>query len=201
MKAYGVAASLLQTLEEVGIKPWDDAFTVNLSNGVPACSGSIPCSDTTGGTNVTYSNLATGALSYANIKAGLKLFPKAKNAQGYPVPTKPNKIKTHALNQMDIQEIFNSATFPSTTTDTSQKNVLPQLEPVFSNYITSTTAWFLEDDRPDRPHGICQYLNSCPSPESKMEEFEKTRSYGLSTGFFMGAGMLPNIGLVGSTGL
>lgn len=197
MKVYGVASAMLQTLEEVGIAPWDNAFTTNLTSGVPACSASQPCDDTAG---TTYSNLATGVLSYANIKAALKLFPQQKNAQGYPVPTSPNRIMTHALNQMDLKEIFESSTFPSTTTNTSQKNVLPDLTPVFSHYLTSTTAWFLEDNRPDRPHGICQYLNSCPTPENKAEVFEKSRGIGISSGFFMGAGMLPNLGLVGSTG-
>lgn len=199
IRVYGVASSMLQTLEETGIKPWNDAFTENLTSGVPALSATQPCSDTAGGT--TYSNLATGALSYANIKTALKLFPVQKNGQGYPVPTSPNRIMTHALNQMDLKEIFDSSTFPSTSAATSQKNVLPKLDTVFSHYLTSTTAWFLEDNRPDRAHGICQYLNSCPTPENKSEIFEKSRGIGISSGFFMGAGMLPNIGLVGSTGL
>jgi hypothetical protein len=204
-EVYARVASLVSKLEAIGIAPWDNAFTTNLANGVPLCSASNPCNDTTGSTNLTYSSLATGPAfgtgGYANVITALELFANMKDHQGNPVPSIPSRFMTHSQNQFKLKALFESQTVPLATANTSEKNVIPNLTPVFSNYLTSKTAWFIEDKRMDRPHGICQYLNSVPTPETKTEIFQKSRGIGISSGFFMGAGAVSNVGIVGSTGL
>lgn len=196
MKVASTAKSMLVTLEENGITPWNGAFTVNLADGVPLISASHPCKDTA---DTVYSNLATGVLSYENLEAGVKLFAGFKDHQGKPVPSRPTAIKTHALNEMAVKKLFESQYVPI---DNQLVNrALPNLTPIFSNYITSKTAWFLEEIAADRPHVISQYLNSCPSPENSVDVFPENRNYVASSAFFMNSGAIPNVGIVGSTGV
>ena len=205
IKAYAAVRAMITKLEELAIATWDNAFTTNLADGVPMLSNSHPCNDTTGGTNLTYDNLATGAAfgagGYANVLAALELFSGFKDHQGSPIPSTPKRFMTHAQNQYKLKALMESQTVPSSTTDTSEMNSIPDLTPVFSNYLTSKTAWFIEDNAPDRPHGICQYLNSVATPENKTEVLQKSRGLGITSGYFFGVGAVPNIGIVGSTGL
>jgi hypothetical protein len=203
-KVYALSKAMLVALEALGIKPWDDAFTVNLADGVPMCSNSHPCKDTVGGTNETYDNLTTGSFygsgGYDNLLAGLELFATMKDHQGKPVPSVPDTFKTHAFNQYQTKAVFESTLVPFEATQTNTKNILPGLKPVFSNYLTSKTAWWVEDTSPDRPHGIFQYLNSCPVPENHVDRDIDNGGYVATTAFFAGASAVPNVGIVGSTG-
>lgn len=199
IKIAGVVKSMLVSLEANGITPWDNAFTVNLADGVPGCSASHPCFDLVGGAGTLWNNLATGPISYDNIEAGLKKFAGFLDHQGKPVPSVCDTIKTHALNQMALKKLFESQYVP--LDNQLVQNPMPMLKAVFSNYLTSKTAWFLEDTSPDRPHGISVYLNSCASPDNEVNKLPENRDYVASSAFFMNSGMIPNIGLVGSTGL
>jgi len=202
-KVYALAKSMLVALEKLGIKPWDDAFTVNLSDGVPMCDNSHPCKDTVGVTNLTYDNLATGVFygtgGYENVVSALDLFAGMKDHQGNPVPSVPDTFKTHAVNQLRVKALFESMGAPFEESNT--KNVLPNLKPVFSNYLTSKTAWFIEDTSPDRPHGIFQYLNSCPEPLNFVDRLPENAGYQATSAYFAGSGAVPNVGVVGSTGI
>lgn len=200
-KAYNVVKSMQNAIEILAITVWDNAFTVNLADGVPLCSNSHPCFDLVGGTGLVWDNLETGALSYATLQAGLQLFATFKDHQGKPAPSMADVIKTHAWNQAAVKIILESSFVPSTSASASAINPTPNLRPVFSNYLTSKTAWFVEDSSPDRPHGICQYLNGVPEPENKVEYNYLNRDYIVTSAYFIGCNAVPNIGLVGSTGL
>lgn len=189
--------SMVVTLEKNAITPWDNAFTTNLADGVPMFDNAHPCKDTAGGS--TWDNLATGAISYANVEAAIKLFSGFLDHQGQPVPSIPDTFKTHAVNQMALKKLFDSEYVPVDNQLISSS--LPMLKQVFSNYLTSLTAWFIEDTSPDRPHGVSVYLNSCPQPENEVYKVDKSRSVVASSIYFMQSGMIPSIGIVGSTGL
>lgn len=201
-KVYALAKSMLVALEKVGITPWDGAFATNLSDGVPMCSNSHPCKDTVGGTNLVYDNLATGGFfgtgGYDNLMAGLELFSTMLDHQGNPVPSTPDTFKTHAYNQFQTKALFESMQVPFEESNT--KNVLPSLKPVFSHYLTSKTAWWLEDTSPDRPHGIFQYLNGVESPINSVDYVISNGGYQATSAYFAGAGAIPNVGIVGSAG-
>lgn len=199
IKVAGTAKSMLTKLEKNAIAIWDNAFTTNLADGVPACSASHPCFDLVGGTGTLWNNLATGALAYSTLEAGMKKFAQFLDGRGEPVPAVCDTIKTHALNQFALTKLFDSQYVP--LDNQLVQNPLPKLKAVFSNYLTSTTAWFLEDTSSDRPHGISMYLENTPSPENDVVRDQNNRGYKATSAFFMGSCMVENPGLVGSTGL
>jgi hypothetical protein len=127
-------------VEENCISVLDDAFTVNQYDGVPLFSASHPYRKT--GLAGVQSNLATGALSDTTVKAGINLFNTINDESGKRKVFNPSKLITHKDNQFTVATIFQSSQRSGTANN--DKNVLPDMEFCYSNYLASTTAWFLQ---------------------------------------------------------
>lgn len=199
-KVVQLVKAMQMKLEKLGIASWDNAFTTVLADGVAACSANHPCKDA--GPSV-WDNLATGVAfgtgGYDNVEAALVKFANFLDSQANPVPSVPDTFKTHANNQRKFKALFESNYEP--VENKMINNTLPALKLVTSHYLTSKTAWFIEDTSEDRPHGIFQYLEGVPEPDNEVNKDFKNRNYVASSAYFAGCGMIPNIGLVGSTGL
>lgn len=170
----------------------DNAFTVNEYDGVPLCSASHPYRKT--GVAGTQSNLATGALSDTNIKTGLNLFNSLNDEAGKRIRMRADKLITHANNQWDVATIFNSSL--RSGTGNNDKNVLPNLEFVFSTFMTSETAWFLQS----KQHKMIHFFRV--RPEFLKRKFMNPNGSQSWDGYFRESTVNRNFrGVVGSTGV
>lgn len=170
----------------------DNAFTVNEYDGVPLCSASHPYRKT--GVAGTQSNLATGALSDTNIKTGLNLFNSLNDEAGKRIRMRADKLITHANNQWDVATIFNSSL--RSGTGNNDKNVLPNLEFVFSTFMTSETSWFLQS----KQHKMIHFFRV--RPEFLKRKFMNPNGSQSWDGYFRESTVNRNFrGVVGSTGV
>lgn len=128
------------TVEQNSVSVLDNAFTMNQYDGVPMCSASHPYRKT--GLSGTQSNLASGGINDVNIKAGINLFNSINDEAGKRIVMNPNKFITHKDNQFEVATVFQSAQRAGSANN--DKNVLPDMEYVFSNFMASKTAWFLQ---------------------------------------------------------
>ena len=128
------------TLETNAVSVLDDAFTVAQYDGQFMCDSDHPYYKT--GLAGTQSNLATGAITDTNVKAGINLFNTINDESGKRIVMRPSKFITHMDNQWTVATVFESSLRSGTANN--DKNVLPDLEFVFSNFMSSTTAWFLQ---------------------------------------------------------
>jgi len=189
-------------MEQISIKPWDDAFSVNQVDGVPMCSAVKPCADS----GATYLTLATGALDAAagaaSIKTALQYMASQKNAQGDPFVAIADTFGTHAMNQVNTEALFGSALIPfqasTSGTQIQTKNTLPRLRPVYSHYTANSDNWFLWDSKID--HVVSQHLDNMASPMIETHKDPDTKATIADAVFFWGAASLPNPGIVGSSG-
>lgn len=191
--------ALKDKMEQMSIKPYDDAFDVNQADGVPMCSLVKPCLDS-GDTYLTKLNGGgiIGAAGAANIKTAIQYMSVQKNAQGRPFPARPDVIKTHAYNQMDVEAVFGSQLVPFTTAATQTQNTIPRMKAAYSHYIGQTDYWFLEDSRVD--HVISAYKNDMPTPETAYQENFHNADKEARVVFLWGSVSLPNPAVVGSSG-
>jgi len=177
--------------EELGVKAYDEAFTVNLADGVPLCDNSHPLYNTSG----TNDTLITGALTPDNVKAASQQFAQFKNHQGKPMRAFPDQLMTHEFNMITVEEILNSRNKAYEMSNT--ENRLPALRPAYSRYLTSTTAWFLRDTKFD--HSVIQFYQGYRNKMDWEEDFDNKNLKG--TIYFLGnAAGLPRPGIVGSLG-
>lgn len=178
--------------EELGIKPYDEAFTVNLADGVPLCSNSHPLYNVPGAFNDT---LITGAITPDNIKSATQQFATHKNHQGKPFRVFPDQLLTHEYNMITVEEVLNSRNKAYELSNTENK--LPALRPAYSRYLTSTNSWFLRDTKID--HAILQFYQGYRNKMDWEEDFDNKNLKG--TVYFLGnAAGLPRPGIVGSVG-
>lgn len=130
------------TVETNSASVLNNAFDTNfpIYDGQPLCA----VGHTYGKTGLTgvQGNLATGGITDVNVKAGINLFNTIKDEAGKQVVMKPAKFISHQNNQFEFATVFQSALRAGTTNN--DKNVLPNLEWVGLNFLTSLTAWFLE---------------------------------------------------------
>lgn len=178
--------------EELGVKAYDEAFTVNLADGVPLCDNSHPLYNVAGTFNDT---LITGALTPDNVKLATQQFTTFKNHQGKPMRAFPDQLMTHEYNMITVEEILNSRNKAYEFSNTENK--LPALRPAYSRFLTSFTAWFLRDTKFD--HSVIQFYQGHRNKMDWEEDFDNKNLKG--TIYFLGnAAGLPRPGIVGSAG-
>ncbi|MEO3947627.1 Mu-like prophage major head subunit gpT family protein [Gorillibacterium sp. CAU 1737] len=169
----------------------DNSFTVNQYDGVPLFSASHPNRGDGGGTQ---SNLATGSLTDANLKAGLILFRKQRDEAGKKINARAKKLIINQALQFTAATIINSALTSGTANNDT--NPLPSLQIVDLDFTTSSTAWFLQGAR----HKLNHYWR-VPVEFKRKSEMEDNGSW-VWNGYFRDS---TEVGdwrmMVGSTGL
>lgn len=180
------------TVEQNTVSLLDNAFTVNQYDGQPLIAADHPYAKT--GVTGTQSNLATGALSDTNIKAGLNLFNELNDESGKRIKLNANKIITHKNNQWTVQTILNSSLRSGTANNDT--NVLPDLEQVYSTFMESKTAWFLQS----KQHKLIHFFRV--RPEFVKRKYMNGNGSQSWDGYFRESTVVRNWrGMVGSTGL
>jgi hypothetical protein len=180
------------TVEENSATVLDNAFTVNQYDNVPMISASHPYRKT--GLGGTQSNLATGAISDTNIKAGINLFNSINDEAGKRIRMRPNKFITHANNQWDVATIFESSLRAGTANN--DKNVLPSMEFVYSTFMESQTAWFLQS----KQHKMIHFYRE--KPEFVKRKYMNPNGSQSWDGYFRESTVVRQWrGVVGSTGV
>jgi hypothetical protein len=179
------------TVEENTVALLNNAFTTAQYDGKAMCAADHPYRKT--GLNGVQSNLATGAISDTNIKAGINLFNTLNDEAGKRIKMNPNKFITHKNNQWDVATIFNSQL--RSGTGNNDKNVLPDMEFVFSTFMTSETAWFLQS----KQHKMIHFYRA--RPEFIKRKFMEGNGSQVWDGYFRESTVVRNWrGMVGSTG-
>lgn len=128
------------TVEQNTVALLDGAFTTTQYDGQATCAASHPYYKT--GLVGTQTNLASGAMSDTTIKAGLNLFNTINDESGKRKVFNASKFVTHKDNQFTVATIFQSSQRSGTANNDT--NALPSLKFVYSNYMASKTAWFLQ---------------------------------------------------------
>lgn len=180
------------TVEENTVLLLDNAFTTAQYDGKAMCASDHPYRKT--GLAGTQSNLATGAISDTNIKAGINLFNTINDEAGKRIRMRPDKFITHANNQWDVATIFQSQLRSGSANN--DKNVLPDLEFVFSTFISSQTAWFLQS----KQHKMIHFFRV--RPEFIKRKYMNPNGSQSWDGYFRESTAVRNWrGVVGSTGV
>lgn len=180
------------TVEENTVTLLDNAFTVNQYDSFPMISASHPFRKT--GKAGVQSNLATGPMNDTTIKAGLNLFNDVQDEAGKKISMDANKFITHKDNQWNVATIFESTLRSGTANN--DKNPLPDLEYVFSTYMESKTAWFLQS----KQHKLIHFYRE--RPEFIKRKYMNPNGSQSWDGYFRDSTVVRNWrGMVGSTGL
>jgi hypothetical protein len=177
--------------EETAIAWLDNAFATTLSDGKVLCANDHPCKDAPGQVNDT---LTTGGLSPANLATGINMFNRFLNHAGKPMRAYPNKLITNMVNMFTVREIMQSQNKARELSNT--KNVLPPLQEVYLRWLTSETAWFLEDTK--FTHIIFQWRQRTMFESDK--DTRDTKNFYFNAVARYNCGAIPNIGIVGSAG-
>ncbi len=131
------------TVETNSVTILDNAFDGTnhaIYDGKALCASDHPYRKT--GVSGTQSNLATGPINDVNIKAGINLFNTLNDEAGKRIRMRPSNFITHANNQWDVTTVFESSLRAGTANN--DKNVLPSMKFVYSTFMASETAWFLQ---------------------------------------------------------
>lgn len=180
------------TVETNSVSVLDNAFTTAQYDGKALCASDHPYRKT--GVSGKQSNLATGALSDVNLKAGLNLFNTLNDEAGKRIRMRASRIITHANNQFDVATIFQSAQRSGTANN--DKNTLQDLEYVFSTFMASETAWFLQA----KQHKLIHFYRV--KPEFIKRKYMNPNGSQSWDGYFRESTVVRNWrGMVGSTGL
>lgn len=180
------------TVEQNSVLVLDNALTVNQYDGVPLLSASHPYRKT--GLAGVQSNLATGPINDVNVKVGINLFNTINDEAGKRVVMNPSKFITHKNNQFEVQTVFQSSQRAGTANN--DKNVLPDMEFVFLNFIASTTAWFLQAPQ----HKMIHFFRA--KPEFVKRKYMNPNGSQSWDGYFRESTVARNWrGIVGSSGL
>ncbi len=191
VKAKELARTMRDMEEERAVRWINNAASTNLADGAPLGTNSRPLANVPGTFNDT---LTTGGLTPDNIKTAVAMFSQFKNHQGGPMKSKPNKLCTHSYNMITVEEIFGSSLKAYELSNTNNK--LPKLNPVYSTYMTSTSAWFLEDSNYD--HIIFQWFMKTEFGQD--EDKINTKNMYFNAIAIYETAALPNIGIVYSAG-
>jgi len=191
VRAKELARTMRELEEENAIYWFDNAFDVNLADGVPLCSNSKPLADIAATYNDT---LTTGAVSPDNVQTAINMFYDFKNHQGGPMKARPNAGLAHYSKQLTIEEIMQSTLKAYEMSNT--KNTLPRIDWRYSTYLSNTSAWFLWDTSYE--HVLFQWFmkTDFDGDEDKIN----TKNLYLNAIAIYNTGALPNIGIVGSSG-
>lgn len=122
----------------------DNAFDSNypIYDGKALCATDHPNRGDAGGTQ---SNKASGALTDANLKAGIVLFRQQKDEAGKQIAARPKKLIVNQALQFTAATILQSALQSGTAQNDT--NTLPSLQLVDLLYTQQTAYWFLQGDR------------------------------------------------------
>jgi hypothetical protein len=191
VKAKELARTMREAEEKRAIRWIDNAFTTNLADGAPLCTNNRPLANVSGTYNDT---LTTGALTPDNLKTAIQMFSQFKNHAGGPMRSFPTDGLTNAYNMLTVEEIMGSTLRAFELSNTANK--LPKIAWHYSNYMSSSTAWFLWDRNFE--HILFQFFMKTvfDSDEDKIS----TKNLYLSAISIYETGALPNIGIVGSQG-
>jgi hypothetical protein len=185
-------ARTMRELEENNAIYWiDNAFAVNLTDGVPLCTNSRPLANVVGTYNDT---LITGGLTPDNLKSGISQFTGFLNHAGGPMKSRASDGLTHAFNMLTVEEIMKSELKAYEMSNTS--NQLPKMGWHYSSYMSSKTAWFLWDSNFE--HILMQWF--MPTAFDSDEDKINTKNLYLNAVSIYNTGCLNNIGIVGSAG-
>lgn len=180
------------TVEQNSIGVLDNAFTTTQYDGKVLCASDHPYRKT--GVTGTQSNLATGALSDVNVKAGINLFNTLNDEAGKRIRMRPSKLITHANNQFEVATIFQSSQRAGTANNDT--NTLPNMEFVFSTFLSSQTAWFLQA----KQHKLIHFYRA--KPEFVKRKYMNPNGSQSWDGYLRDSTVVRNWrGVVGSTGL
>jgi len=180
------------TVEANSATVLDDAFTKLEYDGVPLISASHPYRKT--GLSGVQSNLATGGIVDTNIQAGLNLFNELNDESGKRIKMSASKFITHKNNQFTVATVFQSAQRAGTANN--DKNTLPDMEFVFSTFMESKTAWFLQS----KQHKMIHFYRV--KPEFIKRKYMNPNGSQSWDGYFRESTVNRNWrGVVGSTGV
>jgi hypothetical protein len=191
VKAKELARTMREYEEASAVVHIDNAATTALADGATLATNSRPLFNVPGTFNDT---LTTGGLTPDNLKTAFQMFSQFKNHQGGPMKSVPNRLVTSSYNMLTVEEIFGSTLKAYELSNTSNK--LPKVKAVYSTYMSSSTAWFLEDSNFD--HILFQWFMKTvfDSDEDKIN----TKNLYLNAIAIYNTGCLPNIGIVYSAG-
>lgn len=191
VKAKELARTMREYEEASAVVHIDNAATTALADGATLATNSRPLFNVPGTFNDT---LTTGGLTPDNPKTAFQMFSQFKNHQGGPMKSVPNRLITSSYNMLTVEEIFGSTLKAYELSNTSNK--LPKIKAVYSTYMSSSTAWFLEDSNFD--HILFQWFMKTvfDSDEDKIN----TKNLYLNAIAIYNTGCLPNIGIVYSAG-
>lgn len=191
VKAKELARTMREYEEASAVVHIDNAATTALADGATLATNSRPLFNVPGTFNDT---LTTGGLTPDNLKTAFQMFSQFKNHQGGPMKSVPSRLITSSYNMLTVEEIFGSTLKAYELSNTSNK--LPKIKAVYSTYMSSSTAWFLEDSNFD--HILFQWFMKTvfDSDEDKIN----TKNLYLNAIAIYNTGCLPNIGIVYSAG-
>lgn len=180
-----------ETVERESVSVLDDAFTVAQYDGKALCANDHPNYGDQGGTQ---SNLATGALTDTNLRAGIILFRDQKDEGGKQIMARPNKLVINQSQQFTAAVILQSSQVSGTANN--DKNPLPSMEIVDLDFLASGTSWFLQGPRHQLLH-IWRVM-----PEFKKKPFMEDNMSVKWLGYFRHATKIDNWRqIIGSTGV
>ena len=132
--------SLRATVETEAAKVLSDGFTVNGYDGTPLFSAGHKFKSTS---TATHTNLVTGVLNDANLKAACKALRTQKDASGVAlIAAVPEKLIVPPDLEFTARALVNSIQVAGSSLNDA--NTLPALEVVVLDYLTSPTAWFVQ---------------------------------------------------------
>lgn len=186
-------ARTMRELEEENAVYWvDNIDSVNLADGVPLASNSHPLVDSAD-LNDTLATAGSIAVP-ANHKTMLNMFYSFKNHAGGPMKAKANKALTHYVNQLTVEEIYQSVNRANEFSNT--KNTLPKLSWVYSTYMSSQTAYIMWDSSYE--HILFQTFMGTDFDTDQDKIYTKNMYFNAFAMY--NTGCLPNIGIVYNAG-
>lgn len=128
-------------VEKTSADVLNNSFTVNGYDGVPLFSNSHPQLNSAS----LDDNLTGGALSDANLKLGMTLMTKQIDQAGLKIQAEANNLIIPPELEWTAMTLMQSVLLPGSPNN--DKNVIKsRLRIIIMSYLTSTTAWFLQDN-------------------------------------------------------
>jgi len=177
--AAGVA--MRHRLETQGIHGYDYAFTTSTVGASDTASETL-CATThasfTGSGGGDQSNRPATDITLGTdaLWAAIDNFSGLEDREGLPIVKIPKRLLTNAANQRVCREILESVNMPYEMN--REKNILSDIgiTPVYSHYLTSSTAWFLMTDTPP----IIFYIRQGVEIEAESRSSNQSRAWTLS---------------------
>jgi hypothetical protein len=192
VKAKELARTMREYEEALAIYWFDNAITVNLTDGQPLGSLTHPLVDSAS-VNVTLATAATIA-DPDNHKTMINMFYDFKNHAGGPMVCRPTDGLTHYANQLTVEEVYRSINKANEFSNT--KNTLPSVNWHYSTYISSKTAYAMWDNRFD--HVCVQWFAKTEMDQD--QDKISTKNFYMNSLAMYNTGAMPNVGFVYNAG-